>query len=231
MQRISKTLASAAIATALFATSGGVLADQPTVTILQPTGTVYLNAFPAVVPVGFQVNANGVTSQGRLYELHDLNVLEVKVDGLSIIGDSIGSPFHLGGQGGPFNSCDNVLANAAFTACNVDTATQATVGLNWTVPAAGTYSLLVSAKHTGDTGLDEETVTFLTLNVEYPAPPAVANAYLNANNPPKSKVRGCIISAIAELHAKDSAYGPKGGPYDNELIIEDVLEFRADCGG
>lgn len=195
-------------------------AHEPAMTILEPTGTVYLESFPAVVPVKFEV---------QHAEVKDLNVLQVTVDGLSILSeDEVGNPFK-----GPSNTntCANIDGRSDFTSCSLLSASQVQVGLNWTVPAAGTYSLLVSVKHSGATGEDIESVQFLTLTAEYPAPPAVANAYLNAYNPPKGKVRGCIISAIAELHAKDSAYGPKGGPYNESVIHEDVEDFRTACGG
>lgn len=201
-------------ATAILLSSGAALADQPTLTILEPTGTVYLASFPAVVPVSFRVNHTGID---------EVNVLNVEVDGVSIIGEGVGNPFHGG-------TCENTNKNLAFNSCNVDSASQATVGLNWSVPVPGSYSLTVSVKHRGLEGEDLEEVQFLTLNAEYPAPPAVANKYMNAN-PPKTKVRGCVISAIAELHAKDSYYGPKGGPYNDALIRADVDEFRGVCGG
>jgi hypothetical protein len=68
------------------------------------------------------------------------------------------------------------------------------------------------------------------LAVEYPAPPAVANAYINSDPTYKAapgKKRGCIISKVAEKHAKWSddpyvGYGPKGGPYIEEAIEADV---------
>lgn len=212
----------AVLGLALVLASGAVVATEPVLTVLQPTGIVYLPGFPAVVPVGFQVNHSP--------EIKDVNVLKVEVDGVSILNVSqMGNPFKGPGN---VNSCANILGNGSFTSCLLDNDTQARVGLNWTVPAPGSYSLLVSVKHQGDTGQDVETVQFLTLTAEYPAPPAVANAYMNANNPPKkAKVRGCVISAIAELHAKDSAYGPKGGPYNDAVIRSDVDAFRALCGG
>jgi len=210
----------AVLGLALVLASGAVSADEPVLNILQPTGIVYLPGFPAVVPVGFQVN--------HAPSIKDVNVLKVHVDGVSILNvDDVGAPFkHAGAP-----SCAPILSNGSFTACTLDSETQARVGLNWTVPAPGSYSFVVSLKHQSATGDDEEIVQFLTLTAEYPAPPAVANAYMNANNPPKSKVRGCVISAIAELHAKDSAYGPKGGPYNEAVIRTDVDAFRALCGG
>ena len=218
MHRHSTKLLSAAVAALLFA-SAPAAADEPVMTILQPTGTVYLASFPAVVPVRFQVNHEPINT---------LNVLSV-VSGIDTVLGDVGNPF---GQSGQTPNCTHVNNDGAFSYCSIDGPTQATVGLNWTVPAAGTYLLSVSIKDKNDVGGDQETVQFLTLTAEYPAPPAVANAYLNSGSKlPKGNVRGCIISAIAELHAKDSYYGPKGGPYDNDLIRSDVDEFRLVCGG
>ena len=220
-QYMKIALKQAALGLALVLGSGAALADEPVLTVLEPTGTAYLPGFPAVVPVAFRVDHADVSN---------LNVLKVEVDGASILGvDEVGNPFK-----GPGNvsACANIDANPRFSSCTLHSAAAVTVGLDWVVPAPGAYSLLVSVKHQGETGEDIEAVQFLTLTAEYPAPPAVANAYMNSTNPPKkAKVRGCVISAIAELHAKDSAYGPKGGPYDEAMIKEDTDAFRALCGG
>ena len=92
------------------------------------------------------------------------------------------------------------------------------------------------------------------------APPALANQYLNGTlrqnacptqeNPDpgsvipspvtgkksiSSRIRGCVIQQVAEKHAKLSDnlggyYGPKGGPYDTNLVKADVLAFLPGCG-
>lgn len=105
----------------------------------------------------------------------------------------------------------------------------------WTVTEPGEYMLNVAVKHGGDYGLDDVTVEFLMLSVEYPAPPAVANAYLNSLTGLKKqlngKVRGCIISNIAHDHTLQ-VFGPKGGPYKIEEIKEAVRDYSYDlCGG
>lgn len=218
MHRLTSTLLSAAVATLLFA-SAPAAADDPVMTILQPKGIVYLASFPAVVPVRFQVNHDPINT---------LNALKV-VSGIDTVLGDVGNPF---GQQNQPAQCTHVNNDGAFNYCSIDSPTQATVGLNWTVPSPGTYLLTVEIKDRGYDGEGTETVQFVTLTAEYPAPPAVANAYLNSGSKlPKGNVRGCIISAIAELHAKDSYYGPKGGPYNNDLIRSDVDEFRRDCGG
>ena len=73
----------------------------------------------------------------------------------------------------------------------------------------------------------------LGINVEYPAPPAVANGIINGDPYLKSqapKKRGGVISKIAERHAKEKWYGPKGGPYDENTIANDVQYFFGTCG-
>lgn len=213
-----------AMGIASFGLLGSALAHQPLVDITSPTGTVYLASFPADVPVAFTVShPDG--------EVRQLNVLEVTVDNAVITngGFSLGSPF----QGpGNVNSCAKVLGTAGFSSCNLIDSSNVEVGANWTVPGPGNYVLAVSVRHTNEIGEDSEEVAIMTLSAEFPAPPAVANAYINAQYPSiKGKVRGCVISAIAELHAKDSAYGPKGGPYADAVIRNDVDDFRGLCGG
>jgi hypothetical protein len=61
------------------------------------------------------------------------------------------------------------------------------------------------------------------VQVEYKAPPAIANEYIKANlGRLTNSQRGCVISYIAEQHAKFSAYGPKGGPYNVGQVQDDV---------
>ena len=70
------------------------------------------------------------------------------------------------------------------------------------------------------------------VSVEYPAPPAVANAYLNATYTKQqlnAKRRGCIVSQIADNHAKDSKYGPKGGPHNTDEIEDDAEYYFLNC--
>lgn len=69
------------------------------------------------------------------------------------------------------------------------------------------------------------------LNAEYPAPPAVANAYIK-DNPAvlaSKKQHGCVISQIADEHAKYSTFRPKGGPYNTEMIEAYVVVFASTC--
>ena len=200
---------------------GTALADTPTVQITEPSGQIFLS--PGDFPYAVDVKTLLTHS-----ELKDLNVLDVLVDGSSILpgGDPIGSPFDNG------NGCSsNVTNNAAVTSCTTNGSNQANVGVNWSIPDFGNYTLEVSVKHRGDTGVDDETLEVLSLSVEWPAPPAVANAYLKANPGilASKKQHGCVISQIAEMHAKESFFGPKGGPYDTGLIEDWVDSFASSC--
>lgn len=42
-------------------------------------------------------------------------------------------------------------------------------------------------------------------------------------------IRGCIVSQIAQQHAKFSAYGPRGGPFDEAAIRAAVRSFASGC--
>lgn len=192
-------------------------ANQPVIELVSPApdSTVFIAGFPAVVPVSFTITHD---------PLDNVNVLKVVSAGTTVPSDASGNPFSSSG-------CSSQVAGLGYTSCGVN-GTVGTLGFNWGIPAPGQYTLQISAKHRGDTGEEEEVVTFQLVNVEYPAPPSVANKYINTYyRGMKSGVRGCVISAVAELHAHDSAYGPKGGPYNEAAIRQDVDTFKLDCGG
>jgi hypothetical protein len=42
-------------------------------------------------------------------------------------------------------------------------------------------------------------------------------------------MRGCIVSQIAQQHARFSAYGPRGGPFDEAAIRAAVRSFASGC--
>lgn len=193
----------------------------PTMSIVSPTaagGTLYLGSFPATEQVAYTVQMNG---GGELKSLQNLNVtvngvsLYNTLDGLNAFNQS--------------NACTG-LAVTAPNLCNTSDAYNARLHVPWTVNAVGNYTIIVSAKYRGATGLDEETVAVAQLNAEYPAPPAVANAYINSGEVKLSgKQRGCVISMIADQHAHYSAYGAKGGPYDIGAIKGAVNSFASTC--
>ncbi len=116
-----------------------------------------------------------------------------------------------------------------------DTSTQqASLTVPWTVGGVGDYTIVLTATYRGETGVDTEVVTVAQLSAEFPAPPSVANAYINSGADGlklSGKQRGCVISKIAERHAKESPYyyGPKGGPYVEDLIKGDVRTFAGVC--
>ena len=64
------------------------------------------------------------------------------------------------------------------------------------------------------------------------APAAVANAYVDGDSYLKTlsgKTRGCIVSKIAEQQARYSAYGPKGGPYDEGAVRAAAQSYASLC--
>lgn len=218
-----KTLATVT-AVGLLALSVPTSADAPTVTILSPTAasTVFSATFPFVQPIAFAVSHAGVT--GRPRDITDVRNLEVLIDGTPIAGSLALEPWKVG------SSAQCNLA-APYTACAVPDVNNGTATIGWTVPAPGQYAITVRAYHTGDEGQAVENVTFAMLNAEYPAPPAVANAYIKTLGKLSGKVHGCVISKIAEHHAKYETYGPKGGPYLTSAIEADVTAFIGQCGG
>lgn len=208
-------LSALVLATALAALPA--VANEPLIELVSPapSTTVFVPGFPATVPVSFTITHD---------PLDRVNVLKVVSAGTTVPSDASGNPFSSSG-------CAAQVTSLGYTGCAV-TGTVATLGFAWGIPAPGQYTLQISAKHMNALGEEEEVVSFQLISVEYPAPPAVANKYINTYyRTLKSGVRGCIISAIAELHAHDSAYGPKGGPYDEAAIRQDVEDFKPDCGG
>jgi hypothetical protein len=219
MKRLAALAATGWLATtAAFAQS---TATPPTITILSPTSaaTLFSASFPFTQTVSFKV--------AHPEMLTKVQVLDVSVNNVTIIngGSPLGNPF------GSSGLCATALSTAPNTCVNAS-AYEATVGVPWTVPAPGQYSLLVSARYKGAEGSDQETILVLQTSVEYPAPPAVANAYINGDAYLKTlsgKKRGCIIAKVAEQHAQYSAYGPKGGPYDEPAIRAATLSFSSAC--
>jgi hypothetical protein len=210
---------------ALSLTSGLALgqsgAEAPTLNITAPTaagGALYLGAFPSTLPIQYTVQANGGA------ELKNLTQLNASVNGVSLYG----------GQMNPFtntNACVSALTTAPNT-CFVSSSTNASLSVPWTISAIGDYTLIVTARYQNAAGSDEEVVTVALVSAEYPAPPSVANAYINAGAgglPLSGKQRGCVISRIAEQHAKYETYGPKGGPYNELLIHSAVGNFATVC--
>lgn len=211
----------AMLATAALGTPAS--ADAPTMTIVSPTGTIFVSGPGAVVPLMLSVQHN---------PLSVLTQFDVQVDGASIIGGQV-NPFTAGATA---NLCTAALT-AVTAACATNNLDQAAVTVNWMVQSVpASYTLFIKSRHQSVTGTDEEEVLVQVLDIEYPAPPAVANAFINSQSSTirkqfTSAVRGCVISQIAEAHAKLEAYGPKGGPYDVPHIQSDVRALSPSCGG
>lgn len=195
-------------------------ADEPDMDIVSPTGTIFVAGPNSVVPIVMTVDHDSLSS---------LTQFDVQVDSASIIG----------GQLNPFtnvNLCTSGLL-AVSSACTTNGSNHADVTVPWTVTEVPkTYTIFIKARHQNVDGTDEEEVIVQLLDVEYPAPPAVANAYINSLPSATKKqftsgARGCVISQIAEEHAKNNTYGPKGGPYDVSAIQADVQAFSYLCGG
>lgn len=189
----------------------------PTLNISSPTGTVYSGSFPYTQPVAAQITMNAG-------ELGDLTGFNVKIDNESITGN-------LNPYANTTNLCTTDVTTNGRT-CSFTSATVGTITVPWTVTAIGTYTITVVARYLNAQGLDTEQVTVANSSAEYPAPPAVANAFINSTNwrtTMTGKQRGCVISKIAEQHGKYSKYGPKGGPYDANMIQYDVGSFAGFC--
>lgn len=200
----------------------------PTLNIVSPTaagGTIYLGSFPATQPISYTVQMNGIYQNGGAVELKSLGNLNVRVNGSSLYGTDDGLNAFSN-----TNACTGTAAASPNT-CSTGGATSASLTVPWHITGVGEYTIVVSGKYRGDTGEDIETVTVATLSAEYPAPPAVANAYINsgAAGQMSGKQRGCVISKIADQHAKNSAYGPKGGPYRDAEIQAAVISFVSSC--
>jgi hypothetical protein len=193
------------------------MADTPVVNITGPLasgGVIYAPSFPYLVPVTFTV------SHDNLNAVKDLDVL---VDGVSILSSVIVNPY--------LNAACTAEGIAKLDACaananNID----ASGTKNWSIQTAGTHLVRVQIKHGGATGADEESIDIvleIPIEVEYTAPPAIANAYLNSGNTavPKKQltagVRGCVIKMIAAEHSKNTNYynwGYKPGPYNTPAV-------------
>lgn len=191
-------------------------AFTPTVEITEPSGIHYVAGFPANVNVTLSLSVFNTSNNNCITN----GIKSITVNAQR--GDDPATTIHTSSSD-PINNSTQLCP--------------APYGFNWSVAAPGSYTLLVTVKHGNDTGVDTETVEFLMLTVEYPAPPAVANAYINSVPLYKSasgKKRGCIISKIAEKHAKlageQGGYGAKGGPYDEPAIRQDVDLYYAGAG-
>jgi hypothetical protein len=146
-----------------------------------PTGPLYVSSFPYSAPITFSIyHGPSTDSPSTTSELKNVGVLDVLVNGTSLFGQPIGNPF------GNTNTCSSDMVLPKVSNCAVQNANNATVTVPWSIPGPGSYVLLVSAKHQNDVGDDTETLQVFVVTAGYPAPPAIANAYINANAPLKA---------------------------------------------
>lgn len=209
MKRLLTTGIMVVFAVSLLATTQmrPVSADAPTVALVSPASgsTIIAPSFPHQVPLTFSV--------GHAGGLNQVSHVDVTIGGTSILtgvgANGVADPWT------PTPACNLANLNpAGFTGCSVVDNNNGTLTVPWTVNAPGTFTVVVSAKH-GAEGSDTEAFEVIgDVTVEYPAPPAIANAYIKAQGYKLvAKRHGCVLSSIATQHAQYSAFGPKGGPY------------------
>ncbi|WP_375055752.1 hypothetical protein [Zobellella sp. DQSA1] len=185
------------------------VSDEPRVTV--SPGTIY-------------VTGSGPWSEDLLLtvdlidNIPSYNSLDVKFDGdLAYSGEK--APGH--------NICTNQTGGTGT--CSVGGAeNEVVIAYTATFEALGSYSVEVSAEKSGPNDVCETAYLSVVefLSVEFKAPPAIANEYINAHYSDLSgKRRGCVISKIASHHAKESKYGAKGG--DAELYPETGYDVGA----
>lgn len=219
------------LAAMALALSGVAVADDScaiglSVTDVSPN-PVYVDGFPADITLTVSFDApQGISS---------LSTLSLEFDE-----EVVYSGTRTTGQGG---------TPACTGACTDNGDQLGSIVFTAGVGGPGTYSMeltaTIAAGQSGQstTYCDEEVVEVALelVAVEHKAPPAVANEYINSlPHRLNGKVRGCVISTIAQRHGKYEAYGPKGGPYcesgaeaacgtSTRAVHYDVNELMASC--
>ncbi len=197
----------------------------PTINITGPTGTVFVSSFPFGTNITMQISHPAGLANLQVFDVEVAQVTPVSTPFTLLT--HIGNPFDVNG------ACSNQMTPVnQISACSVNTGV-GSVSVMWQVPAAGTYSVQVTLKYKGADGIDLVSATFeLLLSVEYPAPPAIANSFINANPTLKkaaSTIRGCVVSQIAQLEGQTQKYNPPPGPYNVPLVQSDVTAFWPGC--
>jgi hypothetical protein len=240
MDRRNETFASNSLRAGIVAVIVGftlpVYAHAPTVTILSPTtgNTIFATPaeFPVTVPVSFHVNhyepgANPPATEKDMRDVSEVKISIARTAPSNVAYADIAVLDH------PWKTGSSVGCNpanpASVTSCGTTGNTEGAATVSWSATGFGTYSVKVTAKHASGTGQDEETgvvIAEVIVNVEWPAPPAIANAYINANYKKLAATqRGCIIRKITERdHSR--LYGERPGPYNDIAIQTDVELFR-----
>lgn len=194
-----------------------IRADAPAINVTAPANgsTIFATSWPFTTNLTFTISH---------VPLEDVNALDVKVDGSSILpgGAAIGNPFDSAG-------CRPSQFPSPL-ACGTTDANNATVTVPWAV-TLGTHTLSFTVRHRGQVELEDVEVTVVLVSAEYPAPPAIANAYINQTyRSVAPKRRGCVISQIAEYHAKEQRYNAAPGPYNEQQVWTDVDTLIGSCG-
>lgn len=228
-QNRSKTRIMLATGVALTCLGYSGLASAQAVTsvsVMEPTGVIYVSGFPAPVDVVLRIDARN--NPGNCA---NAGIAEI------IVGATGTAPFDTRVE--ILNDDDPTLVDGDNNVIDNDNVVcPGFYSFLWQVPRADTYDLDVFVRRGNTEGDTDEEVTFVLelVSVEYPAPPSVANAYINGDPNLKSlhgKQRGCVISKVAGKHAKlagtAEGYGPKGGPYDQAAIEQDVIDFFQEC--
>jgi hypothetical protein len=186
-------------------------ADAPNIE-LTIASAIAVASFPVTVGIPLTITHDA---------LKDLHVFNVLVNDVSLTGGDVGDPFDTS------NQCKNPNLTSVTSLCTTNGSNTADVVVPWTIYGPGSYVVTTHIRHRGTEDTDEETVAVTLIVAEYPAPPAIANQYIAAKKYKlTSGARGCIISAIAQNHAHNSRYGPKGGPYNDALVNSDVEDYR-----
>lgn len=173
------------------------------VDIISPSDTQYVPGFPANINVTLSIDlknsaGNCVTNGIKSIEVTAQEELDL-------------SPTLI-------HSADNPINNDTQTC-------PAPYSFVWSVPGPGNYTLVVEVNHGSDTGSEETTIGVVLLAVEWPAPPAVANAFLKEKcQKMKGGTHGAIISEIAYWFNQGD-FNPKPGPYNETKIKEYVVNI------
>jgi hypothetical protein len=193
----------------LLAATSGAWADTPSITIT-PIPTQFWSGSNINTTISFTINHDDLKSLGQL---------NVKVDGEALFP-----------QVNPFSNTNACTADllSVSSACSTNSSDTANVSVPWTIMGVGNYTVTVSVRHSPNTEEVEEEVSVVLAAVEYPAPPAIANAFINRDATNKGlygKKRGCIIAQIAHEHGKNQKYNAPPGPYNDTLVELDVVHF------
>lgn len=201
------------------ANSGAV---PPSLDVTSPTGTIFSATYPFTQNIVTSIRMNS----GELGALNDFTVTVTSEGSTTTIASDLNAYARQG------NGC--VLTQPY--GCTSDGMVNGTITVPWQVQQMGQYTIVVSARYRSAEGEATEAVSVANASVEYPAPPAVANAIMNRTQWKSylsGKQKGCITSKVAEKHAKTNGYAVdstrRGGPYKEWEIEQDIGSFSPQC--